>query len=77
MTLLQWILSEDRIRAISARNSRSGCARPRLLSPTYVVDACRDEALDVAAQFELLDYIAAADEQLDALLERHPTETSC
>lgn len=73
MPRLERILSEHRIRAISAKELAERLRAPALLSPTYVVDACRDEALDVAAQLELLNaQIAAADEQLDALLERHP-----
>ena len=73
MPRLERILREHRIRAVTAEDLAVRLRAPALKAPNYVLDACRDEALDLVAQIKLLNaQLAAADEQLDELLERHP-----
>lgn len=73
MPRLERILREHRIRAVTAEDLAVRLRAPALKAPNYVLDACRDEALDLVAQIKLLNaQLATADEQLDELLERHP-----
>ena len=70
---LQRILKEHRVRAISAADLAARLRAPALTTSAYVTQACRDEALDLAAQIELLnEQIATSEKSLDDLLERHP-----
>lgn len=70
---LERLLKAHRIRAITANELAHRLRAPALRAPGYVIDACRDEALDLAAQLELLNgQIEAAEQGLDELLERHP-----
>lgn len=67
------LLAKHRIRALTAEQVVERLRAPALRSPAHVVEALRDEALDLAAQMTLLSaQIAKDEEQLDALLERHP-----
>jgi transposase len=70
---LEWILCGHRVRAIAPEDLAKRLRAPALSCPAYVSEACRDEALDLAAQIRLLnEQVAAADARLDELLERHP-----
>ncbi len=70
---MERILSTHRIRAISAADLTQRLRGPALKAPRYVREACRDEALDLAAQIALLnEQINASEKCLDDLLERHP-----
>lgn len=70
---LQRLIKAHRIRALSAPQLAERLRAPGLTAPAYVMSACRDEALDVAAQLQLLnEQIAAEEQRLDELLESHP-----
>ncbi len=70
---LRRILLEHRVRAISPEELAQTLRAPALSPPAHVTQACRDEALDLVAQIELLNaQIDAADKRLGELLERHP-----
>jgi hypothetical protein len=67
------ILAAHRIRVVSAEEVAHRFRAPALAAPAYVTTACRDEALDLAEQIELVNgQIAAAERRLDELLRRHP-----
>lgn len=70
---LEKLLVAHRIRVITAPELAERLRAPALPCAPPVARACRDEALDLAAQLTLLnEQITAADEVLDALLKRHP-----
>lgn len=70
---VQRLLDKHRIRVLDAPQVVQRLRAPALRSPAHVVEALRDEALDLTAQIELLgEQIAKLDEQLGALLEGHP-----
>ena len=67
------LLAEHRVRALSADDLARQLRAPALSPPAHVTTACRDEALDLAAQIVLLNQqVAAAEARLDELLEAHP-----
>jgi transposase len=67
------LLDKHRIRVLDATQVLERLRSPALRSLPHVVEALRDEALDVAAQIELLsEQIDKLDEQLGELLGRHP-----
>jgi transposase len=67
------LLAEHRIRVLTAEQVLDLLRRPALRSPAHVVDALRDEALGLAAQITLLsEQIQKDEEQIEALLQRHP-----
>jgi len=67
------MLSEHRVRAISAQELAERLRLPALPCAAHVTAACRDEVLDLVARVEMLNgQIAVDDERLDELLERHP-----
>jgi hypothetical protein len=70
---VQRLLDRHRVRVLDAARVLERLRAPALRSPAHVVEALRDEALDVAAQIELLsEQVARLDEQLGELLGRHP-----
>lgn len=70
---VQRLLEKHRIRVLDAQQVVQRLRAPALRSRPHVEQALRDEALDLAAQIELLgEQIAKLDEQLGTLLERHP-----
>jgi transposase len=70
---LERLLAEHRIRKFEAADLAQRFRMPALTAPAYVVAACRDQALGLARQLEVLnEQIAAADAALEALLARHP-----
>jgi transposase len=70
---VQRLLAKHRIRVLDAAQVMERLRAPALRSPAHVVEALRDEALDLTAQIELLgEQIAKVDEQLAALLKGHP-----
>lgn len=67
------LLEKHRIRVLDSAQVMQRLRAPALRSRAHVVQALRDEALDLAAQIELVsEQIAKLDEQLGALLEGHP-----
>jgi transposase len=70
---LKRLVAEHRIRVFQAADLAQRFRLPVLTAPAYVVAACRDQALGLAKQLEVLnEQIAAADATLEALLARHP-----
>jgi hypothetical protein len=70
---LRRLVAEHRIRTVDAEGLQALLHRPGFAVPRHVIAACRDEALDLVAQIELLDgQIRAADRRLGELFEGHP-----
>lgn len=70
---LRRLLKEHRVRSIDVAALRSVLRGPAFAVPEHVAAACRDEALDLADQIELLNgQIRQAEARLKDLFERHP-----
>lgn len=70
---LEKLLASHRIRVLKAAELAERLRAPALACSVPVASACRDEALDLAAQITLLNtQIEAADAALEELLGRHP-----
>ena len=70
---LRRLLEEHRIRTIDAEALQRLLHRPGFAVPRHVLAACRDEALDLVAQIELLvEQTRLADRRLRELFEGHP-----
>jgi hypothetical protein len=70
---LERLLREHRIRALDVEQFRSVLRGPAFPVPAHVAEACRDEALDLADQIQLLNgQIERAEARLRDLFERHP-----
>jgi transposase len=73
MPRLQSLLEEHRIRALTVEELRNVLRGPSFSVADHVAAACRDEALDLADQIELLnEQILKADRRLRELFEKHP-----
>lgn len=70
---LRRLLKEHRVRAVDVPALQSVLRGPAFAIPEHVVAACRDEALDLADQIELLNrQVRTAEARLKGLFERHP-----
>lgn len=70
---VQTLLRNYRIRVLDAQQVVQRLRAPALRTAPHVVQALRDEAVDLAAQIRLLnEQIQALDEQIAGLLEKHP-----
>jgi transposase len=70
---LQRLLREHRIRALDVETLQSVLRGPAFAVPEHVAAACRDEAIDLAEQIDLLNrQIRTAEARLNGLFERHP-----
>lgn len=70
---LQRLLKSHRIRVLSVQDLRSRLRSQSFFVPDHVVEACRDEALDLVAHIELVnEQIDVAERRLRELFKKHP-----